>query len=277
MRSDDRQEPSLVLVDDLEKVDDPELGDAPREAGQIGEHHRPVLTEEVPDALGGGALLRALLDESPQPDLAPLQVLVGAVGHSPAPPHCSRMAKEGSYEFVAGNPPYQGLSKTESFGYVATTYPRDKADLYAAFLERALDLAKPGGASALLTMRGWMFLGQFTDLRTHLLRVADLRSLGDVDRGAFEDVPDEVLATVMSVFRRAQPEMQAVALQPTPPSDRSRDGGRTGRKHAAVLARVGRYEFDPRGFEVIEGALPRTLLNFDRCSGRHECYADSRI
>ena len=156
MRSDDRQEPSLVLVDDLEKVNDPELGDAPREAGQIGEHHRPVLTEEVPDALvdalGGGALLRELLDESPQPDLASLQVMVGAVGHLPAPPHRSRLAKEGSCDLVVGNPPYRGLSQTESFGYVATTYPRDKADLYAAFLERALDLTKSGGASALLTV-----------------------------------------------------------------------------------------------------------------------------
>ncbi len=42
--------------------------------------------------------------------------------------------------FRPGNPPYQGLSKTESFGYVQTTYPNGKADLYAAFLERGLQL-----------------------------------------------------------------------------------------------------------------------------------------
>lgn len=164
-----------------------------------------------------------------------------------------RMAKEGTYDVVVGNPPYQGLSKTASFGYVATTYPRGKADLYAAFLERGLELVRPGGASALLTMRGWMFLGQFADVRKALLKGATLRLLGDVDRGAFEDVPDEVLSTVMSVFRLGAAANAAVALQPTLPEDRSRDGGRTARKRAALLAQVGRYEFDPRGFEVIEG------------------------
>ena len=46
---------------------------------------------------------------------------------------------------VVGNPPYQGLSKTERFGYVAKKYPRGKADLYAAFLERGLELVREGG------------------------------------------------------------------------------------------------------------------------------------
>jgi hypothetical protein len=163
-----------------------------------------------------------------------------------------RLVREGSYDVVVGNPPYQGLSKTERFGYVAQKYPRAKADLYAAFLERGLELAREGGISALLTMRGWMFLGQFTSLRQALLE-RDLRLLGDVDRGAFEDVPDEVLATVMSIIRRTPPDRVAIACQPTPLEDRSRDFGRTARKRAALLAQVGRYEFAPKGFEVIEG------------------------
>jgi len=165
-----------------------------------------------------------------------------------------RMAKEGTYDVVVGNPPYQGLSKTEKFGYVATTYPRGKADLYAAFLERGLELVRHGGILALLTMRGWMFIGQFEQVRKRLLHEADLRCLGDVDRGAFEDVPDEVLATVMSIIRRSPAsQLSALAIQPTAPQDRSRDAGRTARKRAAILAHVGRHEFAPRGFEVIEG------------------------
>ncbi len=39
-----------MLVDDLQKVRDAELGDAPREARQIGEHHRPAFAEQVPNA-----------------------------------------------------------------------------------------------------------------------------------------------------------------------------------------------------------------------------------
>ncbi len=84
-----------------------------------------------------------------------------------------RVVREGQYDIVVGNPPYQGLSKTERFGYVATHYKKGKADLYAAFLERGLQLTKPGGLSALLTMRGWMFLGQFAELRKELHDAGD--------------------------------------------------------------------------------------------------------
>jgi hypothetical protein len=162
--------------------------------------------------------------------------------------------REGTYDVVVGNPPYQGLTKTELFEYIATKYEGGKDNLYAAFLDRGLELAREGGLSALLTMRGWMFSGQFTDLRNSIQHMHDLRLVGDVDRGAFEDVPDEVLAVVMSVVRRAPPTGRpAIAIQPTSLDDRSRDGARTMRKRAALLVQVGRYEFDPKCFEVIEG------------------------
>jgi hypothetical protein len=166
-----------------------------------------------------------------------------------------RIAKEGAYDVVAGNPPYQGTSRMVDAKYVAAKYPRARADLYAAFIERALELVKPGGSSGLLTMRGWMFLGQFQALREHVLQQFDLRAIGDVDRGAFEDVPDEVLATVLTVFRREAPGRgNAVALQPTPPADRSRDADRTKRKRASLLAQVGRYEFSCKAFARVTGS-----------------------
>jgi hypothetical protein len=165
-----------------------------------------------------------------------------------------RIAKDGAYDLVIGNPPYQSITKTNGFGYVATTYPNGKGDLYTAFLERSLQLTRPGGTSALLTMRGWMFLGQFGALRKHLLKTYDLRLLGDFDRGAFDEVPNEVLAVSVPVFRRSpHPLVASVAVQPTALDDNSYDRQRTNRKRAAVLAQVGRYEFDPRGFEVIDG------------------------
>ncbi len=177
-----------------------------------------------------------------------------------------RIVKEGQYDIVVGNPPYQGASRMADTKYLAATYPRAKADLYAAFLERGLLLAKPGGYSALLTMRGWMFLAQFRELREHLLKTFDLRSIGDVDRGAFEDVPNDVLAAAMTILRRAPPaDVSSVATQPFPFNDTSYDRERTKRKRAAVLTQVGRFEFRTRDCEVIEGEpvvfwWPRSLL-----------------
>ena len=166
-----------------------------------------------------------------------------------------RLVREGQYDIVVGNPPYQGTSKMADKAYVEKQYPRGKADLYAAFLERGLQLAKPGGVSALLTMRNWMFIKQFSALREWLLATYDLRMLGDVDRGAFDEVPNEVLAAVMSVFRSAPPsDAPSVAMQPTPLDDKSYDRERTKRKRAALLCQVGRFEFIGQELAGVTGA-----------------------
>ncbi len=178
---------------------------------------------------------------------------LGLGEHQPAPGvRLLRLLHEGRQHLVIGNPPYQSTARLADAAYVQTTYPRGKADLYAAFLERGLQLVRPGGMSALLTMRGWMFLRQFIELRQWLLAHHDLRALGDFDRGAFEDLPDERVSVAASVFRRAPPGREpALALQPTAPDDRRRDGERTRRKHAAVLAQVGRHAFHPASLAVV--------------------------
>jgi hypothetical protein len=163
----------------------------------------------------------------------------------------ARMLREGGYDLVVANPPYQGTSKMADAKYVASTYPLGKADLYAAFLLRGLELVREGGVSAMLTMRNWMFIKQYAGLRERLLSAFDLRALGDFDRGAFEDVPDEVVSVTVSVFRRASHGAASVALCPTPRDDHSRDGERTARKRAATLAHVGRHEFDPAALKVV--------------------------
>lgn len=165
-----------------------------------------------------------------------------------------RIAQEGRYDVVVGNPPYQGVSKTNAFGYVTTNYPRGKADLFAAFIERTPQLLRSGGVAALLTMRSWMFAKQYASLRRWLLHECDLRALGDIAVGAFDEVPNDLLSVVISVFRKAAPTVsRSVAVQPTPLDIPEYDRQRTARKRAATLAHVGRYEFDPRDLAEIAG------------------------
>ena len=80
-----------------------------------------------------------------------------------------RLVREGTYDLVVANPPYQGTSKMADAKYVEKSYPLGKADLYAAFLLRGLELVRAGGVSAMLTMRNWMFIKQYAGLREHLL------------------------------------------------------------------------------------------------------------
>jgi len=166
-----------------------------------------------------------------------------------------RMVRERQYDIVVGNPPYQGTGKMADRAYVEDHYEEGKADLYAAFLMRGLQLARDGGVSAMLTMRNWMFIKQFSTLREWLLATHDLRILGDVDRGAFEDVPDEVVAAVMSVVRKTPSGgAKSIAMQPTSLDDKTRDSQRTKRKRAAVLAQVGRFDFEPLRARIVPTA-----------------------
>jgi len=162
-----------------------------------------------------------------------------------------RLVKEGAYDLVVANPPYQGTSKMADSKYIDKQYPLGKADLYAAFLLRGLQLVRKGGVSAMLTMRNWMFIKQYSGLRESLLKSHDLRALGDFDRGAFEDVPDEVVSVAVSAFRKGSHHNCSMALCPTPREDRTRDSERTHRKRAATLCHVGRHEFDPAALKVV--------------------------
>jgi hypothetical protein len=185
-----------------------------------------------------------------------------------------RLVREGQYDIVIGNPPYQGTSKMADKAYVEREYPRGKADLYAAFLERGLQLAKSGGVSALLTMRNWMFIKQFSVLREWLLATYDLRMLGDVDRGAFDEIaPAQVVVTVcMSLFRRSPPVgSAAIALKAfdaavvTQPDE-------TKRKRAALLCQVGRWEFS--AWKVT--AIGETPIVYWWKSDRYDAYRNAK-
>jgi hypothetical protein len=165
-----------------------------------------------------------------------------------------RLVKEGSYDIVVGNPPYQGLSKTAQFDYVTKNYARGKADLYAAFLERGLELVREGGLSALVTMRGWMFLQQFADLRRRLIHEHDLRAVADLGTGAFSSRSmDDVISTALVVVGSATGGSSAIAVKAAPLADPRRDAGKPVRRHCALLCQEEVYEFDPKGFKVIEG------------------------
>jgi Eco57I restriction-modification methylase len=163
-----------------------------------------------------------------------------------------RLTREGTYDLVVANPPYQGTGKMAETTYVSLTYPLGKADLYAAFLLRGLDLARDGGVSAMLTMRNWMFVKQYSGLREYILKNFDVRGLGDFAIGAFDEVANDVLNVTVSVLHRSLPQPgSSIAQQPTPPGDTSYDRARTRRKRAATICHEGFLTFDPAALKVI--------------------------
>jgi hypothetical protein len=165
-----------------------------------------------------------------------------------------RMVKEGGYDVVVGNPPYQGTSRLLDGGYVAQHYAEGKADLYAAFLLRALELTKEGGISALVTMRGWLFLGQFAQLRRRVISGVHLKGVADLGTGAFTARSmDDVITTTLVILLNSVASCSSFGLQAGPLADPRRDAGKPARRHAALVVEHGRHDFEPTQFRAISG------------------------
>ena len=92
------------------------------------------------------------------------------------------------------NPPF-GKSSLEAKDYIARTWPRTKNDLYAAFVERGLDLLVPGGMLGALTSRTGFFLSSFRRWREEiLLEEAQPVVVADLGYGVLDDAMVEVAA-----------------------------------------------------------------------------------
>jgi hypothetical protein len=100
-----------------------------------------------------------------------------------------------------------------------------------------------------------MFLMEFANLREQLLQLYTLVCIGDFDRGAFEDIPDEVVSVSVSILGKIKSDQAIVSLAhcPTAREDKSRDSERTSRKRAATIAQEGMLSFCLIDLQVVPG------------------------
>lgn len=87
-------------------------------------------------------------------------------------------------------------------GCLDERYPRSRNDLFAAFMERALELLRPGGYHGAINQHAWMYLSGYEELRRELLEVCSLLSVLHLGSRAFEDITGEVVQTVSFVLRK---------------------------------------------------------------------------
>lgn len=106
------------------------------------------------------------------------------------------------YDVAIANPPYMGVKNQDSclsqFGKDA--FPASKADLYAMFIERCVDLVTETGTVAMVTMHTWMFIASFEKFRAKLLEEAGIRQLAHLGTGAFDSIGGEVVSTVAFIL-----------------------------------------------------------------------------
>lgn len=102
-----------------------------------------------------------------------------------------------SFDVVLMNPPF-GAASAGSKEYIKNAYPRTKNDLYAAFVERGLELLRPGGTLGAITSRTGFFLTSFQKWREEiLLQEARLIALADLGYGVLDTAMVETAAYVL--------------------------------------------------------------------------------
>lgn len=101
------------------------------------------------------------------------------------------------FDVVLMNPPF-GAPSLGSKDYILKNYPRTKNDLYAAFVERGLELLVPGGYLGAISSRTGFFLKSFQAWREEiLLKEAQVIALADLGYGVLDTAMVETAAYVI--------------------------------------------------------------------------------
>ena len=92
------------------------------------------------------------------------------------------------YECVITNPPYMGNTYMETTlaEFVQKNYPKNKSDLFSAFMEYIPQKTVKNGQIGLVTPFVWMFIKSYEELRNQIINSQTLSSIIQLEYNAFE-------------------------------------------------------------------------------------------
>ena len=107
------------------------------------------------------------------------------------------------FDVVVTNPPYMGARGMNPVmgRYLKEYYSEGKADLFAAFMLRCIDMTKPASYMATINQQSWMFLSTYDALRKYLLKHTTTVSMLHLGPRAFEELQGWVVQTTTFVMR----------------------------------------------------------------------------
>ncbi len=108
------------------------------------------------------------------------------------------------YDVVVTNPPYMSNRKmnTRLKSLVQESYPEGKRDLYAAFIQRCLELCSDNGHVGMLTMHSFMFISSYEELRSYINDRAAIETVVHAGPALFDVGNPGTLQTAAFVLRR---------------------------------------------------------------------------
>ena len=167
------------------------------------------------------------------------------------------------YDAVVANPPYMG-SKYIDLGlkrFLSSDYPTAGADIYPAFIERALGMVRTDGCVAMITLQNWLYISGMRDLRHRLLSSTSLRSVVQVGFNSFPSMNSKFAVAAISVILPRKIDGWAVRflnLNMAPPSSDKNAvflSHVKGRRHKDVM----QHEFDGLPGNIVAYTLTSNL------------------
>ena len=107
------------------------------------------------------------------------------------------------YDAVMTNPPYIGSPNMSDklLSFIKNRYPNGKADIYAAFVEKCLQMASSNRFVSMITQSTWMYQSRLEDLRTYL-RHYYLVNMAHLGTRAFDSISGEVVQTTAFTYQK---------------------------------------------------------------------------
>lgn len=162
------------------------------------------------------------------------------------------------YEVIVANPPYLGTSKLENTisSQIQSIYVSSKIDLYTMIMQRSLELLNDYGQLAVVTMRNWMFLEQFHDFRTHILRNSNILKIADLGICAFGDMTSSshISVGLFVISNSTQSKNKTTIIRPILGKDVRKDSKQIAKYLLGLLAQKTSYTFPQERFAEIQGA-----------------------
>lgn len=167
-----------------------------------------------------------------------------------------QLVRRGEYDLVIANPPYLGADRMANRKYIEANYSISKSDLYAVFLQRGVELvefAKLRGLSAMITMRGWMFIKEFEALRAFVIPQKTVSRIADLHFGAFPEMKDVSVTMSILVNSPNKQDEETFFLQPVREDLVVRDLNQVSRNISGLLSPYKLFKHHLSIFKSVKG------------------------
>lgn len=108
------------------------------------------------------------------------------------------------YSAIVMNPPYMGSKHMDAAlkNYVKKNYPGTKTDLFAVFMDVAIDRLADKAKYGMINMQSWMFQSSFCSLRKTVIQEYTLESLIHLGKHTFDELSGEIVQNAAFIIAK---------------------------------------------------------------------------